>query len=90
MLIAPGMTVEGTDGHLGTVSDVVADAGVDVFRGIVFTHGFLSTIHAFVPAENVVSVEQNRVRVSLSKSEAEQLPSPATGGQAFEGRNELL
>ena len=89
-MISPGMTVQGTDGDLGTVSEVVADAGVDVFRGIVLAYGFLSAKHAFVPAENVVSVEQNTVRVGLSKSEAEQLPPPATGGQAFEGRNELL
>ena len=89
-MISPGMTVQGTDGDLGTVSEVVADAGVDVFRGIVLAYGFLSAKHAFVPAENVVSVEQNTVRVGLSKSEAEQLPPPAAGGQAFEGRNELL
>ena len=90
MLITRGMTVQGTDGDLGTVAEVVADAGVDVFRGLVLAHGFLGTKHAFVPAENVVGVEHNTVRVSLSKSEAEQLPPPTTGGQAFEGRNELL
>ena len=90
MMISRGMTVRGTDGDLGTVAEVVADEGVDIFRGIVLAHGFLSTKHVFVPAENVVSVEHNTVSVSLSKSEAEQLPPPATGGQAFEGRNELL
>ena len=89
-MITRGMPVEGTDGHLGTVAEVVADSGVDVFRGLVLAHGLLSTKHGFVPAESVVSVEQNTVRVSLSRSEAEQLPPPATGGQAFEGRNELL
>jgi len=90
MLIRRGMTVRGTDGDLGTVAEVVADAGVDVFRGIVLAHGFLSTKHAFVPAQNVVRVEQNVVHVGLTKSEAEQLPPPTTGGQTFEGRNELL
>ena len=90
MMISRGMTVRGTDGDLGTVEEVVADTGVDVFRGIVLAYGFLSTKHVFVPAENVVSVEQNTVQVSLSKSEADQLPPPVAGGQAFEGRNELL
>ena len=90
LLIGRGMTVQGSDGDLGTVAEVVADSGADIFRGIVLARGFLSTKHAFVPAENVVSVEHNTVRVSLSKSEAERLPPPATGGQAFEGRNELL
>ncbi len=90
LLITRGMAVQGTDGDLGTVAEVVADPGVDVFRGIVLAHGLLSTKHAFVPAENVISVEHNKVSISLSKSEAEQLPPPDTGGQAFEGRNELL
>ena len=90
LLITRGMTVRGTDGDLGTVAEVVADAGVDVFRGIVLAPGFLGTKHAFVPARNVVSVEQNIVQVGLSKSEAEQLPPLATGGQTYEGRNELL
>ncbi len=90
LLITRGMTVQGTDGDLGTVAELVADPGADIFRGIVLAHGFLSTKHAFVPAENVVRVEHNQVWVSLSKSEAEQLPPPMTGGQDFEGRNELL
>jgi len=90
LLITRAMTVQGTDGDLGTVAEVVADTGVDVFRGIVLAHGFLSTKHAFVPAQNVVRVEQNTVYVGLSKSEAQQLPPPATGGQTIEGRNELL
>ena len=90
LLITRGMTVRGTDGDLGTVAEVVADAGVDIFRGIVLAYGFLGTKHAFVPAQNVVSVEQNIVRVGLSKSEAEQLPPPTNGGQTYEGRNELL
>lgn len=89
MMIRRGMTVRGTDGDLGTVAEVVADTGVDIFRGIVLAHGFLSTKQAFVPAQNIISVEQNVVAVGLSKSEAEQLPPPATGGQTYEGRNEL-
>ncbi len=90
LLITRGMTVQGTDGDLGTVAEVVADSGVDVFRGIVLAHGFLSAKHAFIPAENILRVEHNQVWVRLTKSEAEQLPPPAFGGQAFEGRNELL
>lgn len=89
-MITRGMTVRGTDGDLGTVVEVVADEGIDVFRGIVLAHGFLSTKHAFVPADKVVSVEHNTVQVSLTKSEAEQLPPPVSGGQAFEGRDNLL
>ncbi len=84
------MTVRGTDGDLGTVSEVVADVGVDVFRGIVLAHGLFSGKHGFIPADKVVRVEQNMVFVGLSKAESNELPAPAMGGQAFEGRNELI
>ncbi len=87
MLIARGMTVRGADADLGTVTEVVADEGVDVFRGIVLAHGLFGVKHGFIPADRVVSVEQNVVRVSLSKAEADQLPAPPAGGQTYEGRN---
>ncbi len=81
------MTVRGTDGDLGNVVEVVADEGVDVFRGVVLGHGLFSAKRGFVPADRVVRVEQNVVHVSLSRTEADQLPSPLTGGQAYEGRD---
>ena len=87
MLIERGMTVRGTDGDLGTVSEVVADAGVDVFRGIVLAHGLFATKHGFIPGEQVISVEQNVVHVSLSKTEAEHLPPPTPVGQTYQGRD---
>jgi len=87
MLIERGMTVRGADGDLGTVAEVVADEGVDVFRGIVLAHGLFGLKQAFVPGEQVVRVEQNVVYVRLSRTEAEQLPAPPVGGQTYEGRN---
>jgi len=83
------MPVRGSDGELGTVSEVVADTAIDVFRGIVLAHGLFSGKHGFIPADRVLRVEQNIVYVSLDKKEANELPAPATGGQAYEGRNEL-
>lgn len=90
MLIEPGMTVRGTDGDLGKVAEVVADAGLDVFRGIVLAHGFLAGKHGFIAGELVTSVEQSVVTVRLTKTEADNLPAPATGGQDYEGRDLLL
>ena len=90
LLIEPGMTVRGTDGDLGKVAEVVADPGVDVFRGIVLAHGFLAGKHGFISGELVLSVEQNIVSVSLTKTEADDLPAPREGGQAYEGRDLLL
>ncbi len=87
MLIERGMTVQGTDGDLGTVMEVVADAGVDVFRGIVLAHGLFGLKQVFVPGEQVIRVEHNTVHVSLSKAEAEQLSAPRAGGQIYEGRD---
>lgn len=87
LLIERGMIVRGTDADLGTVVEVVADVGVDVFRGIVLGHGLFSARHGFVHADRVVSVEQNIVHVSLSKTEADQLPPPPVGGQEYEGRD---
>ena len=76
MLIARGMPVRGTDGDIGTVSEVVADEGVDVFRGLVVTHGLLLHKQHFVPAERVTSVTEQEVQTDLTQYEAEQLPSP--------------
>ncbi len=87
MLIERGMAVRGTDGDLGTVAEVVADEGADIFRGIVLAHGLFGLKQVFVPGEKVVRVEQNVVSVGLSKTEAEQLPAPPAGGQTYEGRD---
>lgn len=90
LLIEPGMTVRGTDGDLGKVAEVVADAGIDVFRGIVLAHGFLAGKQGFIDGELVQSVEQNVVYVSLTKTDADNLPAPREGGQTYEGRDLLL
>ncbi len=78
MLIEAGMTVHGSDGDVGTVAEVVADEGADIFRGLVLTHGLLLPKRAFVPAEAIVGVAGRTVQISLSKAEAEQLPPPAS------------
>jgi len=77
MLIERGMTVRGTDGDLGTVSDIVADESVDVFRGIILSEGLLLPRRKFVAAGYVSRVEQNVVYVTLTKQEANVLPSEA-------------
>ena len=82
LLIESGMVVRGTDADLGTVAQVVADAGLDVFRGLVLTHGLLLPKQGFLSADHVVSVTGNVVQVNISKSDAEQLPPPTAGGPA--------
>jgi uncharacterized protein YrrD len=80
MLIEPGMTVRGTDADLGTVAEVVADANVDVFRGIVLSQGLLLPKQVFVSADHVIGVTGRQVQVDLTRSQVEQLPPPATLG----------
>ena len=50
MLIERGMTVRGSDTDLGTVEQVVADTGADVFRGLVLAQGVLLTRKSFLSA----------------------------------------
>jgi uncharacterized protein YrrD len=77
LLIERGMPVRGTDADLGTVAQVVADAGVDVFRGLVLTHGFLPPRQSFIGADDIISVTGGTVYVRLSRADAEHLPPPS-------------
>ncbi len=79
LLIERGMAVKGTDGELGTVSELVADPEVDVFRGILVSHGLLLPKQLFIPAAYVVQVAERTVQVNLSKAEADALTPPVTG-----------
>lgn len=75
MLIEPGMPVSGTDGSLGTVSEIIADLGTDVFRGIVVTYGILGSHQAFVAPEFVTRVtEADGVECRLTRDELSRLP----------------
>ena len=78
MLLSPGMAVYGTDGHLGSVAEVVGDSDLDVFRGIVVSHGLLTTHKAFVHADAVTSVVGDRVDIAMTRAEFDQLPPPET------------
>jgi uncharacterized protein YrrD len=78
MLITLGMPVVGTDGTLGTVAEVAADTGLDVFHGIVVSHGLLSLRHTFVAPGGITSVTDDGVVVRLTRSEFDALPSDAS------------
>jgi len=74
MMIAPGMSVRGVDGTIGSVAEVVADSGVDVFRGIVVTHGLLSPKRVMIAADDIVSVDEREVDVRLTRDDFDHLP----------------
>ncbi len=77
LLIERGMPVRGTDADIGSVAQVIADAGADVFRGLIITHGFLPPRQGFLAADRIVSVVGGVVHVGLTKMEAENLPPPS-------------
>lgn len=83
MLIERGMTVRGTDADLGTVAEVVADEGVDIFRGLVLSQGVLLHKQGFLSADHVISVSGHVVQVNISKSDAENLPPLPAAGSAM-------
>ena len=76
LLIQPGMLVRGTDADLGTVAEVVADANIDIFRGLVLSHGLFSA-NVFVPGDRVTSVEDDVVVTDLPREEAMNLTPPS-------------
>ena len=87
MLIEHGMTVRGTDADLGTVDQVVADTGADVFRGLILSHGLLFAKRSLISAEHVIAVTGNVVQVNISKSAAENLPPPMAIGSTTLGKD---
>jgi uncharacterized protein YrrD len=75
MLIQPGMPVVGPDGNLGSVIEVIADVDVDVFRGIILSHGLLFTRRAFISADAIVQVTESEVDVSVSRTDLNRMPA---------------
>jgi uncharacterized protein YrrD len=72
-VIEKGWAVTGTDGkELGTVEDVVGDAGEDIFNGLAVSPGFLRAAR-YVPAERVRSITDGRVELDLAKRDFERL-----------------
>jgi hypothetical protein len=77
MLITEGMPVIGPDGLLGNVAEVIADVVVDVFRGVVVSHGVLPPRRAFVSPEAILRVTDKNVQVQCTKADFDHLPSEA-------------
>lgn len=76
MMITEGMSVKGTEGHLGSVVSMVGDINMDVFRGIMVSHGIMGK-HTFIPSDVITGVTDHDVEVNLSHSEFDRLPSEA-------------
>jgi hypothetical protein len=64
------------DQHLGKVEHVLADPDVDVFDGIVLDRSVLPGGHRFVDADQVASIHERGVVLSIDAAAAQGLPEP--------------
>lgn len=68
-VIEPGWEVVCTDGKtVGSVQEVVGDTGEDIFNGLSVAPGLLKSAR-YVPAENVGTIVEGRVELTISADE---------------------
>lgn len=69
----PGMDVVSSDGHtVGSIDALVTDPQSDDVTGFVVKHGFIFTHDTTIPVDQVARVENDRVKLKISKDAAEQ------------------
>jgi hypothetical protein len=73
LVVEQGWEVVDRDGEkIGEVDEIVGDAAEDIFNGLVISSGWLERPR-YVPAERVAEITAGRVRLSVSRTEAERL-----------------
>jgi hypothetical protein len=87
-LIRPGWKVVAADGEeIGVVDEVAGDEDHDIFDGLAVATSVLGSPR-YVPSEQVTTIEEGVVHVSLGSAEAEQLAAylePATNAEIEPG-----
>jgi hypothetical protein len=77
LLISRGWQVMSADGHeIGRIEQVTGDHDRDIFDGLVIATSVLGKPR-YVPAEQVGSIEEGVVHLSLGRDEADALPEYA-------------
>jgi uncharacterized protein YrrD len=72
-LIEPGWHVVTSDGkEVGEVREIVGDTGADIFDGLVVVKGLLRRAK-YVPAEEVATIYEGRVELSLTSDRFDKL-----------------
>jgi hypothetical protein len=91
-LIRPGWKVVAADGHeIGRVDEVAGDDTHDIFDGLAVATSPLGKPR-YVPAEQVASIEEGTVHLSLSREQSDQLGEylePATSAQIEPGGSRI-
>ncbi len=84
LMIRPGWKVYSSDGaELGAVDEVTGDENDDIFDGLAVAPTALSK-PKYVPAENVTTITEGRVNVSLTSADFEgtsEFLEPSTSAQ---------
>lgn len=85
LTLAEGVAVFSSDGErLGEVQHVLADAGVDIFDGIVVDASALPGGLRFVDAADIAEIHERGVVLKLTAAAAEQLPEPSENPGSIE------
>jgi uncharacterized protein YrrD len=72
------------DQHLGKVEHVLADPSLDVFDGLVLDRSVLPGGHRFVDADQVASIYERGVVLSVDAAAAQDLPEPGPSAGEIE------
>lgn len=69
----PGMDVISSDGHtVGSIDALIADPQSDDVTGFVVKHGFIFTHDTTIPIDQVATVENDEVKLKISRDAAKQ------------------
>ena len=74
LMIEPGWRVVAADGtEVGRVEEVTGDSNADIFDGVVIAFSPVGRQH-YVPAEQVGTITEGTVQLTLDRAAVEQLP----------------
>ena len=77
-VLRAGTPVYSADGdQIGKVSHVLAAEDEDIFEGVVIGEHLFGREHRFADADDIDTIYENGVVLTLSASECEQLPKPS-------------
>ncbi len=85
LTLEKGAPCYSSDGqHLGKVEHVLADPGLDLFDGIVLDRSVLPGGHRFVDADQVASIYERGLVLSVDAAAAQGLPEPTPSAGAID------
>jgi uncharacterized protein YrrD len=85
LTLSAGTPVRSSDGkEIGEVEHVLADAEADIFDGLVIDTRIGPGGHRFVDSEQVASIGEDGVTLTLDERAAERLPEPSANPAVME------